>query len=84
MQGKRVEWEGQILNEGEYSKAPSGIWFCCTPGNHMGNLGAHKIIEHEDGTITVSPSILISSTDHKGTRHELWHGFLEKGIWRQC
>ena len=34
--------------------------------------------EHEDGTITVTPSIVI--TTHVGT----WHGFLERGVWREC
>jgi hypothetical protein len=88
MQGKRVEWnkwnDAPILNEGEYAKCPNGPWFCCAPGNHMGNLGSHSVVEHEDGTITVSPSILISVSDHKGNRTELFHGFLEKGIWRKC
>jgi len=85
MQGKRVEWDGEsILKEGEYAKAPSGTWFCCTPGNHMGSLGAHSVVEHEDRTITVSPSILITATNSKNNRQELWHGFLEKGIWRAC
>lgn len=85
MQGKKVEWDGEsILKEGEYAKAPSGAWFCCTPGGHMGNLRAHSITEHEDGTITVSPSILVTEVRGTGERKELWHGFLEKGVWRAC
>jgi len=85
MQGKRVEWNGEsVLNELEYGKAPSGVWYCCVPGGHMGNLAKHTVVEHEDGTITVSPSILISVTDSKGKRIELWHGYLEHGIWRKC
>lgn len=32
-----------------------------------------RIVEHEDGTITVTPSIM----DPGG-----WHGFLERGVWR--
>jgi hypothetical protein len=52
-------------------------WMCVTPNGHMGNLSAHTVVEHEDGTITVSPSIKVS--DNTG---ELWHGFLERGIWR--
>jgi hypothetical protein len=87
MQGIRVrEWDGQaLLNEGEYAQSPNGgTWYCCAPGNYLGNLGAHSVIEHEDGSITVSPSILISTTDHKGNRHELWHGYIERGVWRAC
>ncbi|MDO8640465.1 MAG: hypothetical protein Q7R33_02885 [Nitrosarchaeum sp.] len=81
MKGIHVEWDGQsILNEGEYAKSPSGIWYAATPGNHLANLSGHSVTEHEDGTITVSPSIRVSTTGNK----ELWHGYLEKGIWRSC
>lgn len=43
-----------------------------------GCLVGHNIVEHEDGTITVSPLMVI---DHgaRGT----WHGFLERGVWRE-
>lgn len=40
----------------------------------------HLITEHEDGTVTVSPSILATRGDHG---HD-WHGFLERGVWREC
>ncbi len=53
------------------------VWYVKTPNGHLGNVSNHEVTEHEDGTITVSPSILVS--DHTG---ELWHGFLEHGIWR--
>lgn len=33
----------------------------------------HTYVIEEDGTLTISPSIL----SHTG-----WHGYLEKGIWR--
>jgi hypothetical protein len=90
MQGKRVDEQpgekGQYpfprLQPGEYGKGRDGIWYCVPPAwddAMPGNLGGHKIIEHEDGTITVSPSILIS----EGQGHS-WHGFLERGVWRQC
>lgn len=36
------------------------------------NPAIHSVQEHEDGTITVSPSIVTST----------WHGFLERGVWR--
>jgi len=51
-------------------------WMIRTPNGHAGNLSAHDVTEHEDGSITVSPSILIS--DNSG---ELYHGFLRHGIW---
>lgn len=60
-------------------------WICCSPNGHAGNLAAHAIAEHEDGTITVSPSILIrTSRDGGRTMVDLWHGFLERGVWREC
>lgn len=93
MVGRRVEWAEQILNPGEYSQLPDGTWYAETPNGYAANLGAHRVEEHADGTITVSPSILVSKggrRDEKGnlirdeTFVELWHGFLERGVWREC
>ncbi len=93
MTGRRIypDRDGAMpkLQPGDYGKDVGGLWYCCAPRdtgdwftNFQGCLGdgvrAHKVIEHSDGTITVSPSILISR--HDGT----WHGFLEDGIWREC
>lgn len=63
---------------GDYWQSSIG-WICITPNGHMGNLSKHRVTEHQDSTITVAPSILVSNS--KG---ELWHGFLERGIWRSC
>lgn len=52
-------------------------WMVRTPNGHLGNLGAHDVTEHEDGTITVSPSILVSNPQEG----ELYHGFLVAGVW---
>lgn len=81
MVGKRVypEHRGRLyLAEGDYGQDENGVWHCRPPGCHMGSLKNHEVTEHADGTITVSPSILIS--DGKTT----WHGYLEKGVWREC
>ncbi len=93
MQGRRVDWTPADdkypfprLQSGEYGKDSDGLWYCVPPGKEpfefMGCLGDgashHKVTEHEDGAITVSPSILISS--HSGS----WHGYLERGVWRTC
>jgi hypothetical protein len=89
MQGKRVDErpseEGQYpfprLQPGEYGKGRDRVWYCVPPdwdNARPGNLGAHSITEHEDGTITASPSILIS--DGQGYS---WHGYLERGVRRQ-
>jgi hypothetical protein len=53
------------------------IWMARTPNGHLGNLGAHDVTENEDGTITVSPSILVSNPQEG----ELYHGFLVNGEW---
>lgn len=85
IQGTRHDrLDGSIFQPGEYGKANNSKFYCCAPGNsHMsGNLSSHSVIEHDDGTITVSPSILITSHS-KGTK-EQWHGYLEKGVWREC
>lgn len=56
-----------------------GEWMVRTPDNKVGSIRGHSVEEHEDGTITVSPSILCTKTDHG---HD-WHGFLERGVWRE-
>lgn len=68
-----------VLGPGEYGKDVNGRWYAFPPDENMavGNLGNHEVVEHEDGTITVSPSILIE----RWNGHS-WHGFLERGIWR--
>lgn len=86
-QGRRrdlTEWswtEADAPQHGDYGKQPDGSWYCIVPGDPdgMGNLSAHTVTEHEDGTITVSPSILVSAP-HKG---QSWHGYLERGMWRE-
>lgn len=78
-QGRRVfDDHGRhniALTRGDYGQAPDGEWQCWPPGSpHMGSLADHDVTEHEDGTITVTPSI-----DAPG-----WHGYLERGRWREC
>lgn len=85
MQGTRLydlddDWSN--LTEGCYAKLPSGDWVIYPPGGMYGTISPtiHQIIEHEDGTITVSPSILYhpwADGSHG------WHGYLERGVWRR-
>lgn len=76
------------LDPGEYCYlARYNLWLACSPNGHMCTLGrghppdvkgsTHSIVEHEDGSITVSPSILISNPQ----QGELYHGWLERGVW---
>lgn len=74
--------EYYLLKPGEYMKGAAN-WWARTPINAAfpkgacADLSRHEVIEHEDGTITVSPSILVTGGGQ-------WHGFLERGIWREC
>lgn len=77
MQGRRIADDEDHFRPGDYWKI-GGVWHCSTPNGHFGNLKAHDVIEHEDGTITVSPSILVSHPVQGA-----WHGFLERGVWRE-
>lgn len=86
MQATRVDgiaslWGDDGVDGGFCAVTRDGVstWMVRTPNGHLGDLAAHDVVEHEDGTITVSPSILVSD----GTG-ELWHGYLERGEWREC
>lgn len=83
MIGKRIYGYAGIglPKPGEYGKDErDGHWFARTPNDMMANLSAHDVVEHDDGTITVSPSILVTQ-GHTGRE---WHGYLERGVWREC
>lgn len=77
MQGRRV-YATDTFQPGDYGII-GDRWYAMTPDGRLGNLSAHNVTEHEDGTVTVSPSILVTGGDSPGS----WHGFLERGIWRE-
>ncbi len=83
MQGRRVypNESGQILlSPGDHGQHPeTGEWLARPPSCHAGGLKNHEVTEHGDGTITVSPSILID--DGVGGKY---HGWLERGVWREA
>ena len=84
MKGRRVypDKNGELhLKEGDYGYHPRAGWQCRPYGFHVGGIGGHDVVEHGDGTITVSPSILLTDFDTDGKTIQ-WHGYLEKGIWR--
>jgi hypothetical protein len=76
------------------------MWFACDPTGEIGWLAVHEpdkagnyhtITEHDDGTITVGGSIqgrVIASENIYGhgpiTSRGGWHGWLEKGVWRDA
>jgi hypothetical protein len=80
MQGNRRpdKTEAHTLQPGEYVREAEG-WSICDPLGNIGGIDSRwSITEHDDGTITVSPSIR-----QRGTYGE-WHGYLERGVWREC
>ena len=89
MNGRRLpdfhqgdEWPR--MEEGDYMLCPDsarepGEVFLRAPGEGIGRISPkiHKITVNEDATITVSPSIFFNAPTG-------WHGYLERGVWRQC
>jgi hypothetical protein len=85
--GRRIESPfaagGGLIGEwpqpGDYYLYPEAGWCGVSPNGHAVGLRNHDVAEHEDGTITVSPSILVHGDGVQGA----WHGFLERGVWRE-
>lgn len=82
-------WEGErrprttIAAPGSYMKVRSRrgedlapwCWYIVCPNGDVCTIrDNHQVAEHEDGTITVSPSIV---APHGGC----WHGWLRAGVW---
>src|SRR5207253_672296 len=58
-----------------YWRDAAGLWWIYLPRAGAGVLSQHTVTEHEDGTISVTPSIKL--TGHGGVRH----GHLTRGQW---
>jgi hypothetical protein len=85
--GRRVAgFDWHLWEPGDYGYSWEDVaWIGITPNDLAANLGAHKITEHENGTITVEPSIECWGRRTKElARAEgaYWHGYLEAGVWR--
>lgn len=67
MRGRRVAWPDDAypvevvntLKAGEYAGPWRGRWFACAPSGEIGTIdpAMHTVEEHEDGTISVQPSL---------------------------
>ncbi len=89
-------WLRQAFDPGDYGCAkplrmadgsPLGAewpsyWQLMAPNGHSCSLDPkiHTVVEHEDGSITVSPSIRFLNQGGL----DWWHGFLERGVWREA
>ena len=69
-----------------FGKDFGGRWWFKHPDTYGLMLTQHQVAEHEDGTITVSPSIMVPKLQPFGGSNngETIHGFLERGVWRDC
>lgn len=88
MNGRRITSEEasnlRNVRPGDYWPDPSGVWYaaCPVPPDDDGLirllalLSYHRVTEHEDGTITVSPSIFCRRDGLE------YHGWLWRGEWR--
>ncbi len=65
---------------GDYWKGEDG-WAGKVPTGARCGLRNHTVTEFDDGTISVQPSILLTCP---GMEELNWHGYLERGIWREC
>lgn len=87
MKGHRLpdDWLLSSDDIGGYCRrSGDGVWECVTPNGRVGGLDDHQVMEHEDGTITVSPSILVAAEQVGDVELPGWHGYLEHGTWREC
>ena len=88
MQGKRVypiiksdgkEWL-PVPESGDYCKIDGECMVVAPTSKAWGSISEHKVEEHEDGTITVSPSILRTWGDGGDNSY---HGYLKRGEWTE-
>lgn len=85
MVGVRVyEVEPDELSQGQYVFwEEDDAFYARPPDSHLiANLSGHEIVEHEDGTISVSPSILVRGRTVDGQNS--WHGYLIRGVWSKA
>lgn len=83
MQGRRVAFYPGFPREdgrpGDYCKVPPSVdprgdhvWYAVGPDGIAGAIVTHDVVEHDDGTITCSPSLVMPSG---------YHGHLQRGVW---
>ena len=96
MQGRRLPDGSSIEDVGEPSEylllpGRKAIW-CVLPNGIVNRIPVSEtgptdepmawgMVEHEDGSLTLSPSINLHPTPGM---HDGWHGFLERGVWREA
>ena len=71
-------WD-ESIQPGDYGRTPKGEWWVAVPFGQVagGAFIDHQVTEHDDGTITVDPSILV----YPSSGFEGFHGWLRQGVW---
>lgn len=93
-QGRRHDVAPWDLEPGDYTvrmNADTGehvAWVVTPNGNGPARLEGWDLTEHDDGTITTSPSILAHEQrglgqDGQPKTYPEWHGYLVRGVWRE-
>ncbi len=87
IEGKRIIQKAGAdkleLKPGEYGfDIGLGLWVVKPPGCEHRRRIKQAVTEHEDRTITIEKSIVITEFDDDG-KQKRWHGYLEKGVWRE-
>ena len=88
VKGRRLSdasiYSGVSFAPGDYMRDPlTETWWVKPPhGGRLGELREHQVQEHQDGTITVSPSIL-QGPGANPVKQPGWHGYLRAGVWEE-
>jgi hypothetical protein len=81
LQGRRVRGDQLDLREpGDYQLLLDRLWCLLPSGEHARIDERWGIEEHDDGTISIVAAPGQSSYSIQTPK---WHGFLERGVWRE-
>jgi|SRR5579859_2204515 len=73
---------------GEVGRVKDGVWMVCCPlCNNLGELRTHHVTEHDDQTITISPSLVCHGSIYESPgvyRSCTAHYFVERNQIRWC
>lgn len=84
-----VRPQGVVRGRFFYWFRPGDGWYLYVPGVGTCSIRKHQVTEHEDGSITASPSILVEGADELEDAdgggfppRRRRHGHLQRGVWQ--
>lgn len=82
---KYLNGDGQSIRSSTSENLTGTVWgfYGPVPGAGVGTLMHHTVREHEDGTATIAPGDGSSNSVLTSGRSVSWHGYLERGVWRE-